>query len=87
MKNLSLFVTLGLISLMGAFAPVNAEPGEEINPDTTVELSDSPSIDEDGNVIMEEPGVLVEEDNAEIPTGDESAEASEAGTTSEDTAQ
>ena len=28
MKNLSLFVTLGLITLMGAFAPVNAQAPE-----------------------------------------------------------
>ena len=44
MKNISLFVTLGLISLMGAFTAVNA--GEMDSPDMTgdtVELQDASS--------------------------------------------
>ncbi len=94
MKNLSLFVTLGLISLMGAFAPVNAEPleGEASNPiDTseTLQLEDKSTIDSNGNVLIEEQSEMMEtseepldNESAEIPTPEAATEAVEPGTDS-----
>ena len=54
MKNLSLFVTLGIISLMGAFTPVNAQ--------------DAQKLDEQGNVIMEQEQTPVEMGTDDLST-------------------
>ena len=72
MKNLSLFVTLGLISLMGAFTSVNAQDAPlEIVPQAQEDVDASEVIyDDQGNIIDKDEvdGVV------EIPTGEESAE-------------
>ena len=70
MKNLSLFVTLGFVTLMGAITPVNANPVEENPADSTVQLNDSPTIDENGNVILEQPE-LESIEEAEAPAEEE----------------
>ncbi len=70
MKNLSLFVTLGIISLMGAFAPVNAGEvdnmdnnlsNDSINPEAVSPTSDT-SADELPVVTGEEKEPVVSED-------------------------
>ena len=54
MKNLSLFVTLGLISLMGAFTPVNAEPlesnGSLEESTETIQMKDESGIPSDTEI-------------------------------------
>ncbi len=72
MKNLSLFVTLGLISLMGSFTSVNAQDAP---------LEPVPQAQEDvdaSEVIYDDQGNIIDKDEVdgvvEIPTDEESAE-------------
>ena len=71
MKNLSLFVTLGLISLMGAFTAVNAQTPTEI-PSENVEVEqEEVLVDEFGNPI-------IQDETVEVPTDEEAADAADA---------
>ncbi|MDJ0904085.1 MAG: hypothetical protein QNJ55_35385 [Xenococcus sp. MO_188.B8] len=86
MKKLSLFVTLGLISLMGAFAPVNAQTPEAdsletseqnyiIDPATGEKIDPATGAVIEGTeeVVGEEPTEVLEEDTVIIEPNAESA--------------
>ena len=81
MKNLSLLVTLGLISIFGAITPVNANPEE-----APISETEAIQYDENGNPILseevdpaelpEEAAEVIEPVEGDIPTADDAADAS-----------
>ena len=83
MKNLSLFVTLGLISLMGAFAPVNAQEVDEVptaEESTMMEgdpTAEEPTLGVDEVPTAEEPTLIEGDPTAEDITPEEEPKAEE----------
>ncbi len=71
MKNLSLFATLGLISLMGAFTAVNAQTPTEIPSENLEVEQEEVLVDEFGNPI-------IQDETVEVPTDEEAADAGDA---------
>ena len=83
MKNLSLLVTLALISLMGTFAPVNANPQGDvletaeqnyiIDPETgaVIEETDEKAGQRDTEIIKEDALIIKPEEDSASESGQE----------------
>ena len=83
MKNLSLFITLGLVTILGTFAPVNAQMDTGITKDKDtqndgiIELHDESSIkdryttDADANRVIQDDTIEVRDDQGNIIDKDE----------------